>query len=126
MLDKKLINVANKIDADMLTEMLENNGIHSLQKTSGSGGYMQITTGMNLYGVDIYVEEEDYPQAKEIADSFFEKGTENIGGEENNGAAVNAGSEENTDIKAGIPNIYRIIAGIILVVVFVGILWSLL
>lgn len=69
----KLVNVANQIDADILAEMLENEGIYSLQMASESGGYMQQKTGMSMMGVDIYVTRHDYDAAKEIADMYLEK-----------------------------------------------------
>lgn len=73
MAKEKLINVKSKIDADMLMDLLNQEGIWSEAKTTGSGGYMQITMGTNFYGFDIYVEDFDIEKAKEIADEFEPK-----------------------------------------------------
>lgn len=69
----KLINVGSKIDADMLTDLLNQEGIWAESKAIGSGSYMQITTGLNIYGFDIYVEDVDLEKAEEIAELFKNK-----------------------------------------------------
>lgn len=76
MYERKLINVANQMEADMLVELLKNNEINAMAKTSGSGGYLQVAMGTNMFGVDIYVDEEQYEEAKKISDEFFDEHAE--------------------------------------------------
>ena len=78
MYERKLINVANQMEADMLVELLKNNEINAMAKTSGSGGYLQVAMGTNMFGVDIYVDEEQYEEAKKISDEFFDEHAEYI------------------------------------------------
>lgn len=73
MANVKLVTVASQIDADILAEMLSNEGIYSLQMVSEAGGYMQQTAGFEMNTVDIYVTRHDYDAAKEIADMYVER-----------------------------------------------------
>lgn len=78
MANVKLVTVTSQIDADILAEMLSNEGIYSLQMASEVGVYMKQTTGFEMNPVDIYVTRHDYDMAKEIADMYVEKAACNV------------------------------------------------
>lgn len=50
-----LLSNLNTIEAEIITAKLQSYGIPVLKKSKGSGGIMEIYTGINLYGIDIYV-----------------------------------------------------------------------
>lgn len=65
----KLVNVYNardELEANMLTSVLEMEGIPCYSQESGAGEYIKITYGFSIYGRDIYVEDVNKDRAKEI------------------------------------------------------------
>lgn len=62
----KVYSANNKVEAGMLMNLLEGNGIQSFKQGPGSGGYMEIKYGFSIYGQDIYVDENDAERAKEL------------------------------------------------------------
>ena len=62
----KIYSCADRIQADMIVEALNENGIPAYTESQGSGGYMNIYMGTSVFGTDIYVDEADTAQAKEI------------------------------------------------------------
>lgn len=67
----KVYSANNKVEADMLMNLLEGNGIQSFKQGPGSGGYMEIKYGFSIYGQDIYVDENDAERAKELIMEFL-------------------------------------------------------
>ena len=59
----KLTSVANEIEADLIINLLKIYHIPCLQKSIGTGGYMRVTMGFSIYGIDLYVDESDYEKA---------------------------------------------------------------
>lgn len=72
-----LITVSDENEATIIQELLKVNKIPSLRKHRGIGNYLQISTGMSIYGIDIFVAESQFEQAREILtsykDSFLEE-----------------------------------------------------
>ncbi|MDD4833966.1 MAG: DUF2007 domain-containing protein [Lutispora sp.] len=64
-----LVEVYNEIEADIVEGFLNDNGIPSIKKYKNTQGYMKVLLGTTL-GVDIFVNPEDYVQAKEILESI--------------------------------------------------------
>ncbi|MGD9568945.1 MAG: DUF2007 domain-containing protein [Sedimentibacter sp.] len=66
--DKEVLLVSNlnTIEADIIISKLQSYGIPVLKKSKGSGEIMEIYTGANLYGVDIYVPSHMLDLAKEL------------------------------------------------------------
>ena len=62
----KAYSAADKIQADMLVEMLNRNHIQAYRQGKGSGGYMDIYAGFSIYGEDIFVDEADLPAADQL------------------------------------------------------------
>lgn len=62
----KIYSCADRVDADMITETLNDRGIPAYSKSKGSGDYMNIYMGASMFGNDIYVNEKDADRAKEI------------------------------------------------------------
>lgn len=50
-----LLSNLNTIEAEIIISKLQSYGIPVLKKSKGSGEIMEIYTGINLYGIDIYV-----------------------------------------------------------------------
>lgn len=62
----KIYSCADRVDADMITETLNDRGIPVYSESKGSGDYMNIYMGASMFGNDIYVNEKDADRAKEI------------------------------------------------------------
>ena len=61
-----LTNLQTELEATMLMDILQQEGISVLTKEAGSGGYMKFYMGYSIYGETLYVYDYDYPRAKEI------------------------------------------------------------
>ena len=61
----------SQTDAALLTALLNDAKIPSFLKDRGSGGYMKLYMGFTIYGEDLYVGQDRYPQAKSIMNDFF-------------------------------------------------------
>ena len=61
-----LVNLQTELEANMLMDILQQEGISVLTKEEGSGGYMKIYMGYSIYGETLYVYDYDYPRAREI------------------------------------------------------------
>lgn len=62
----KIFSAPDKITAEMLLELLKQNGIPAYRQGRGSGGYMDIYAGNSLFGEDIYVDEDDAVHASQL------------------------------------------------------------
>lgn len=62
----KIYSAADKVEAGILMNLLEGNGISSFKQGTGSGGFMEIEYGFSIYGQDIYVDEQDAERAMEL------------------------------------------------------------
>lgn len=62
----KIFSCADRVQADMITETLNNRGIPAYSESKGSGDYMNIYMGTSMFGNDVYVNENDADRAKEI------------------------------------------------------------
>ena len=51
----KIFSCADRVDADMITETLNDRGIPAYSESKGSGDYMNIYMGTSMFGNDIYV-----------------------------------------------------------------------
>jgi len=59
-----------QIEADMLTDVLDQNGVRSLTKGARGAG-LAMYTGLMLESFRIYVNFSDYEKAREITEAFF-------------------------------------------------------
>lgn len=66
-----LTTVYQKNEAAMLGALLEDSGIPYFIKERGNGGYLKIYMGYTIFGEEIYVNENQYEQAKELVDLYF-------------------------------------------------------
>lgn len=74
----KLCNVASLQEATMLKSLLGAYGIPVLNKSKGSGDYLQIVAGVNYQGVDIYVPVSSLDEAKKIMNEGRIEEEENV------------------------------------------------
>ena len=58
-----LMHAANELQADTVESLLRSYEIPVLKKRRETGGYLNIATGMNVYGVDLYVPSKLYKAA---------------------------------------------------------------
>lgn len=72
---KHLITLTDNIKIAIIENYLLKNEILILKKSRGIGGYLEIVTCGNIYGTDIFVEENKYIRAKELVIElgFYEK-----------------------------------------------------
>lgn len=61
-----LANLQTQMEAEMVMDILQQEGIAVMTKDEGTGGYMKIYMGFSIYGETLYVYDYDYPRAKEI------------------------------------------------------------
>ncbi len=73
--DLCLLSERGQIEADMLEDVLRQNGIRCLKKSVGGAG-LAMLTGLILESFKIFVNYEDFGAAREIADAFFAPITE--------------------------------------------------
>ncbi len=62
----ELTNVRTPMEAEMLQDILQQEGIAVMVKEPGSGGYSKIYMGISLFGETLYVNDYDYPRAVEL------------------------------------------------------------
>ncbi len=68
---EKIYSAAERIEAEMLMEILRNNNIPCFKKGIGAGGYMDIYAGNSIFGEDIYVDRQDADRAREILEGVL-------------------------------------------------------
>ena len=61
-----LTNVRTEIEAELLQDILQQEGIAVMIKEHGSGGYSKIYMGISLFGETLYVNDYDYARAVEL------------------------------------------------------------
>lgn len=64
--EKLLISNLSTIESEIIIAKLKSYGIPVLKKSKGTGELMEIYTGANLYGIDIYVPSDIIELAKEL------------------------------------------------------------
>ena len=64
--EKLLISNLGTIEAEIIIAKLKSYGIPVLKKSKGTGEIMEIYTGVNLYGIDIYVPSDMIELAEEL------------------------------------------------------------
>ena len=68
---KYFATINENIEIEMLRELLESNDIIINTKHRETGEFMVISAGMTMFGVDLYVDEDQYDQALELYNAFF-------------------------------------------------------
>ncbi len=63
---KHLITLSDNIKIAIIENYLLENEILILKKSRGIGGYLEIVAGGNIYGTDIFVQENNYIKAKNL------------------------------------------------------------
>lgn len=73
--DKEVLFLSNldRVEAEIITAKLQSYGIPVLKKSKGTGQIMEIYTGVNLYGTDIYVPSKMYEVATELLEPVDEQ-----------------------------------------------------
>lgn len=66
----KIYSAPNQIDAEMLLEILDNNGIIAYRQGVGGGAIIDIYGGNSTLGEDIFVDEKDAENARELIESI--------------------------------------------------------
>ena len=69
-----LTNVRTEIEAELLQDILQQEGIAVMIKEHGSGGYSKIYMGISLFGETLYVNDYDYPRAVELMQAMEQSG----------------------------------------------------
>ncbi|HOK49900.1 MAG TPA: DUF2007 domain-containing protein [Sedimentibacter sp.] len=64
--EKLLVSNLNTIEAEIIISKLKSYGIPVLKKSKGTGELMEIYTGANMFGIDIYVPSDMVELAKEL------------------------------------------------------------
>ncbi|MCR3954853.1 MAG: DUF2007 domain-containing protein [Gudongella sp.] len=61
-----LRTIENEFEMNMISAILEDNGIPFIVKNKGSGSYMRLITGSSPFKTDILVAEETFEKAMEL------------------------------------------------------------
>ena len=69
-----LTNVRTEIEAELMQDILQQEGIAVMIKEHGSGGYSKIYMGISLFGETLYVNDYDYPRAVELIQAMEQSG----------------------------------------------------
>ena len=69
-----LTNVRTEIEAELLQDILQQEGIAVMIKEHGSGGYSKIYMGISLFGETLYVHDYEYPRAVELIQAMEQSG----------------------------------------------------
>lgn len=111
----KVYSCSDRIQADMLTETLRQNGIPAYTESRGSGDYLNIYMGTSVFGETIYVDENDADRAKAIIETITETDMNvMVSSEEQESTAAHA--DEKTDKKLLIVRIISLIAALFLLI----------
>ncbi|MHB8963499.1 MAG: putative signal transducing protein [Saccharofermentanales bacterium] len=68
---KLILSTSDQIQTRMAENLLKEAGIPCFTKYEGYGGYLKVYMGTTVFGIDTYVNDEDYDRAKEIVDVFL-------------------------------------------------------
>ncbi len=63
-------SVSNHIEAEMIIELLRQNGIPCYREYLEAGEYLRIYMGYSIYGEDIFVDWDDYDAASDLLDDW--------------------------------------------------------
>lgn len=72
-----VMTAENDLERGIATTSLEDAGIGYALKDFGAGNLMRLVAGASIYGCQIYVNEEDYDQAKDVIISVLGEGVLN-------------------------------------------------
>ena len=64
-----LLSGLDNVEAEIIISKLKSYGIPVLKKEKGTGALMEIFTGVNLYGIDLYVPARILEVAKELLEA---------------------------------------------------------
>ncbi|RHR55242.1 DUF2007 domain-containing protein [Clostridium sp. AF18-27] len=66
----KIYTAPDNLQAEMILEVLEKNGIPGYKRDLGAAGIMNLYTGNSTFGEEIFVAEEDVPKAAELLEGM--------------------------------------------------------
>ena len=66
----KIYTAPDNLQAEMILEVLEKNGIPGYKRDLGAAGIMNLYTGNSTFGEEIFVAEEDVPKAVELLEGM--------------------------------------------------------
>lgn len=79
---KLLTHADSEIEISMIKGLFEDNGITLLIEKKGTGAYLNVHSGFNFQGSDIYVSEDDYEKAVELLQVIRQDHTDGIQSED--------------------------------------------
>ena len=66
----KIYTAPDNLQAEMILEVLEKNGIPGYKRDLGAAGIMNLYSGNSTFGEEIFVAEEDVPKAAELLEGM--------------------------------------------------------
>lgn len=110
-----IYTAGDRIEAEMLLEALQRNGIQGFREARGAGGVMDVYTGNSIFGEKIYVDGRDAEQAGVIIESILAESEIDVEPE-----------DEISDQEVKNPRWLQVSVGILLILLTAGILVSII
>lgn len=85
----KVYNAKDTLEANIITDILNNNDIPCHIQDAGAGEYLNIYYGFTVYGKDIYVNKEQFDEAKALIDEIITSEPEDTYADSNNSSDTN-------------------------------------
>ena len=79
-----LRSVQSTIEADIVSALLESEGIPVHKKHNLTGDYLEVFANATIFGIDLYVPPQELEKAKEILSAAYEITDEDIYEDQNN------------------------------------------
>lgn len=105
----KIYNARDRIEAERVLSELKKEGIECYTMDADVGEYMRIVEGFSVFGCDVFVREEDEKKAKTVVEDLI---------------FLQKEEEPQEEQKPGKWDKRRIVAGILLVWIIIGLLVS--
>jgi type III secretory pathway lipoprotein EscJ len=67
-----LINVKDEFDANRVIELMRSNDINAVKQYSKNSQVTAIYMGISMFGIDIFVEHNQFNKAKSILTNYYE------------------------------------------------------
>ncbi len=65
----RITQVSDSVQLGFVESILESEGIDAVINRKGSGSYLNVYSGFNFQGIDVFIHESDYDKARDILEN---------------------------------------------------------